>query len=49
MKGIIYKIFQNIEIQYKFMNPAYLTNIRSSIEDNHINYMYEKTKNFFKR
>ena len=48
MKNIIYRSHGNLSNTDKVMNSTYWLGIHPRIEDNHINYMFECTKLFFK-
>jgi len=49
MKNLIYKEHGNLVNTNKVMNSTYWLGVHPRIEDDHINYMFENTKSFFKR
>jgi CDP-6-deoxy-D-xylo-4-hexulose-3-dehydrase len=49
MKNITYRSHGNLPNTNKVMNSTYWLGVHPRIEDNHIDYMFEHTKLFFKR
>ena len=49
MKNVIYRKHGDLTNTNKVMNSTYWLGVHPRIEDEHINYMFENTKSFFKR
>ena len=49
MKNVIYKEHGDLANTNKVMNSTYWLGVHPRIEDDHINYMFENTKSFFKK